>query len=275
MTETGKAALARAAMSAVEPLVELFLELGITSPEAESLLRGVFVHTARKWLASQSRSGEAPSDVRVSLVTGVHRNFVRRILAEPPRIAAAREQKGGGASRLLEAWHSDPVYLDSSGKPRDLPEKDHEPSFYSLAAAYLPGAAPGVVLEELRRAGLVQLLAEHRVRVRSRAYKTQGISVGNVGEMGSRARELLETLRHNLRNPASPLFCEAIRVLNIDASRLSAVRNVINRRASTFLTAMENELAIEAEKASPGGRRDRIKVGLTVFETERPAKRQE
>jgi hypothetical protein len=275
MTETDKAALARAAMSAVEPLVELFLELGITSPEAESLLRGVFVHTARKWLASQSRSGEAPSEVRVSLVTGVHRNFVRRILAEPPRIAAAREQKGGGASRLLEGWHSDPVYLDSSGKPRDLPEKDHEPSFYSLAAAYLPGAAPGVVLEELRRAGLVQLLAEHRVRVRSRAYKTQGISVGNVGEMGSRARELLETLRHNLRNPASPLFCEAIRVLNIDASRLSAVRNIINRRASTFLTAMENELAIEAEKASPGGRRNRVKVGLTVFETERPAKRQE
>jgi hypothetical protein len=29
-----KTALARAAMTAVEPLVELFLELGITSPEA-------------------------------------------------------------------------------------------------------------------------------------------------------------------------------------------------------------------------------------------------
>jgi hypothetical protein len=275
MSETGKAALARAAMTAVEPMVELFLELGITSPEAESLLRGVFVHTARKWLASQSRSGDTPSDVRVSLVTGVHRNFVRQILAEPPRIAAAREQKGGGASRLLEAWHSDPAYLDSSGKPRDLPEKDHEPSFYSLAAAYLPGAAPGVVLEELRRAGLVQMLAEHRVRVRSRSFRTQGISVGSVGEMGTRARELLETLRHNLRNPASRLFCETVQVLNIDASRLSAVRNIINRRATTFLTAMENELAIEAEKASPGGSRNRVKVGLTVFETERAAKRQE
>jgi hypothetical protein len=270
-----KTALARAAMTAVEPLVELFLELGITSPEAESLLRGVFVHTARKWLASQSKSGEVPSDVRVALVTGVHRNFVRQILAEPPRIAAAREQKGGGAGRLLEAWHSDPVYLDSSGKPRDLPERDQEPSFYSLATAYLPGAAPGVVLEELRRAGLVQLLAEHRVRVRSRAFRTQGISVGTVGEMGSRARELLETLRHNLRDPAAPLFCETAQVFNIDASRLSAVRNIINRRASTFLTAMENELAIEAEKATPGARRDRVKVGLTVFETERPAKRQD
>jgi len=64
-------------------------------------------------------------------------------------------------------------------------------------------------------------------------------------------------------------------VFSIDAGRLSAVRNIINRRASTFLTAMENELAIEAEKATPGARRDRVKVGLTVFETERPAKRQD
>ena len=67
--------------------------------------------------------GQSPSDVRVSLVTGVHRNFVRRILAEPPRIAAAREQKKHRTARLLEAWYTDPAYLDSSGKPRDLSKK--------------------------------------------------------------------------------------------------------------------------------------------------------
>src|ERR1700722_10592727 len=163
MSRTGKAALARSAMSAMEPLVQLFLELGITSPEAESLLRSLFVHQARAWLAQASDGGGKPSDVRISLVTGVHRNFVRRILAETPRIAAARAQKGHPAERLLDAWHSDPAYLDSSGKPRDLPERGPKPSFYSLASAYIPGAAPGVVLEELRRAGVVQMLAEHRV----------------------------------------------------------------------------------------------------------------
>jgi hypothetical protein len=273
MSDTGKAALARAAMTAVEPLVELFLELGISSPEAESLLRAVFVHKARQWLASQSQSEDAPSDVRVSLVTGVHRNFVRRILAEPPRIAAAREQRGHSASRLLEAWHSDPRYLDSSGKPRDLAEREQEPSFYSLAAAHVPGAAPGVVLDELRRAGLIQLLAEHRVRVRSRAVRAQGISLASVSEMSGRARELLETLRHNLRNPGARLFCDAIKVFEIDATRLSAVRNIINRRATTFLSAMENELAIEAGRSTRRTGRDRVRVGLTVFETQGVAKR--
>jgi hypothetical protein len=254
---------------ALEPIVELLLELGVTSPEAESLLRSVFIHKAREWLARQNEDGEIPSDVRVALVTGVHRNFVRRILAEPPRIAAAREQRGQSAGRLLDAWYSDPKYLDSSGKPRDLSERGREPSFHALATTYLPGAAPGVVLDELERAGLVQRIAERRVRVRSRAIRSHGINVGSVGEMGNRAKELLETLHHNLRKPASRLFCEGITVLNIDASLLPVVRNIINNRASTFLVAMENELAIEANKSRRRKGRRRVKIGLTVFETER------
>ncbi|MGH8142175.1 MAG: hypothetical protein ACREU2_06635, partial [Steroidobacteraceae bacterium] len=92
-------------MAAIEPLVELFLELGVTSPEAESLLRSLFVHKSRVWLSRQS-GGEDPSDVRVALVTGVHRNFVSRLLAEPPKISATRARKGHRAARLLRAWYS-------------------------------------------------------------------------------------------------------------------------------------------------------------------------
>jgi hypothetical protein len=126
---SGKTAVAQAAMAAAEPLVELLLELGVTSPEAESLLRGVFVHKTREWLARESATTSEPSDARVSLVTGVHRNFVRRILAEPPKIADAREQKSNRANRLLRGWYSDPGYLDTSGKPRDLPEREADRAF--------------------------------------------------------------------------------------------------------------------------------------------------
>jgi hypothetical protein len=268
MSGTGKAALARSAMSAMEPLVQFFLELGITSPEAESLLRSLFVHQARAWLARASNRSGKPSDVRISLVTGVHRNFVRRILAEAPRIAAARAQKGHPAERLLEAWHSDPAYLDSSGKPRDLPERGPKPSFYSLASAYIAGAAAGVVLEELRRAGVVQMLAEHRVRVRSRSVRLHGLNAGNVGEIGQRARELLETLTHNLRQPEARLFCESMPSIEVEAARLPFVRELIARRASTFLSALGQEFSAEG-RASRRKLKRRVRVGLTAFQTER------
>jgi hypothetical protein len=267
VARAGKAVLARAAMSAAEPLVELFLELGVTSPEAESLLRSLFVHTARAWLARSRPAAGVPSDVRVSLVTGVHRNFVRRILAEPPRIAAEREEKGHPAERVLEAWHSVAKYLDSSGKPRDLSEKDQEPSFQTLVMEELPGASPGMVLAELRRAGAVQILAEHRVRVRSRRFRWHGINAGNIGEFGSRGRELLDTLTHNLREPASRRFCESMPAIEIDATRAPFVRDLIARRASTFLTAMEQELTAAVSGTRAPGNTRRVRIGLTAVET--------
>src|SRR5665213_1773509 len=266
VSEAGKAALARSAMTAVEPLVELFLELGITSPDAESLLRSLFVHKARAWLGQTGE--ENPSDVRVALVTGVHRNFVRSILAEPPRIAAAREHKGHRASRLLEAWYSDPHYLDSSGKPRDLSERDQEPSFFTLAGTYVPGAAPSVVLEELRRAGLVQMLPENRVRVRSRAFRMHGVNAANIGELGQRAKDLIETLTRNLRQPEAPLFCDSMPSIEVDGPRVPFVRDLIARRAGNFLAAIEQELAVEARGSRRRKSGERIRVGLTAFQSE-------
>jgi len=266
MSEAGKAALARAAMTAVEPLVELFLELGVTSPEVESLLRSAFVHKAREWVAHPGE--ESPSDVRVALVSGVHRNFVRSILAEPPRIAASREHKGHRAGRLLEAWHTDPLYLDSSGKPRDLSEKEQEPSFFTLASTYVPGAAPSVVLEELKRAGLVQRLSEHRVRVRGRTYRMHGLNASTIGALGEHARALLETLTHNLHQPEAQRFCDSMPSIEVDAARAPFVRDLIARRAGSFLTALEQELALEARVSRRSKSGKRVRIGLTTFESE-------
>jgi hypothetical protein len=268
VSEAGNAALARSAMAAVEPLVELFLELGIASPEAESLLRSLFVHKARQSLAASSADGASPSDVRVSLVTGVHRNFVRRILAEPPRIAAARAQRKHRTSRLLEAWHTDPAYLDSSGKPRDLSRREPEPSFSTLASTYVPGAAPGVVLHELHRAGVVQLLPEERVRVRSRTFRVHGVNASGMSELGSRGRELLETLIHNLREPDARFLCDSMRSIEVDALRVPVIRDLIARRAGNFLAAIEQELAIEASLSHRRTSRKRVRIGLTAFESE-------
>jgi len=263
--------MARAAMSAVEPIVELLLELGVTSPEAESLLRGVFVHKTREWLAHQG-SGTQPSDVRISLVTGVHRNFVRRILSEPPKIADGREHKSSHANRLLRAWHTDPAYLDTSGKPRDLPEKGGSPSFQSLSATYIPGIAPGVVLDQLRRGRLVQLLSEHRLRVRGRTFRTHGLSLNTITEIGHRAKDLLDTLRHNMDEGDSQRFCESMPTINVEPGRIPVVRDLISRRATTFLAGIEHELSTEARRSSPVRQNRWIKVGLTIFQTERRPK---
>lgn len=250
-------------MVAVEPLVELFLELGITSPEAESLLRGLFVHKSRQWLASRG-DGSEPSDVRVALVTGVHRNFVRRLLREPPKIAESRQRKGHAATRLLRAWYSDVRYLDGSGKPRDLPEKGPAPSFEALARAHLRGPTPGVVLRELQRAGVVERLPEQRVRARSRSMRIPGLNLSSIRELGVRTKQLTETLTSNLHG--ARLFYDSLSNIDVAEARAPVVREVINRRAMSFLQSLETELASERRRRPISRSRKRVRLSVTVFE---------
>jgi len=252
-------------MVAIEPLVQLFLELGISSPEAESLLRGLFVHKSRQWLASQG-DGSDPSDVRVALVTGVHRNFVRRLLREPPRIAETRQRKGHAATRLLRAWYSDVRYLDSSGKPRDLPEKGPSPSFETLARAYLRGPTPGVILRELLRTRAVERLTEQRVRACSRYVRAPGLSLPNIREIGVRSKQLIETLTANLRGPRDALFCDSMSSIDVAETRAPVVHEVINRRATAFLQSLEAELASERSYHSRSRGARRVRLSVTVFE---------
>ena len=264
--ENGREAIAREAIRAMEPLVELLLEIGITSPEAESLLRGLFVHKSRDWLARQS-DGADPSDVRIALVTGVHRNFVSRLLAEPATIPASRRRRGHRAGRLLQAWHTESLYLDSSGKPRDLPQRGPEPSFESLATKYVPGSPAAVVLQELQRAGVVQRLGDQRVRARSPVMRTPGLNMLNIGDMSKSVKELLETMVRNIRDPDDQLFCDSLAAIELDESRLAVVREVLSRRASGFLQSLQAELTAERKKRlARSGKR--VTLSLTVFESQ-------
>ena len=266
---SARSMLAQAAMAAIDPLVELLLEIGITSPEAESLLRSLIVHKARSWLAERG-GGRVPSDVRVALVTGIHRNFVRQILLEAPKIAGGRERRGYLAGRLLRAWHTDPLYRDDSGKSRDLPEKGPPPSFASLVAASLPGSSPGVVLQELLRAGVVESLSDHRVRVRSRTMRQPGITLANVTAYGLQAKALLRTLTRKLCDPNSSAYCDSTPILQVDATRAAVIREALRRRADSFLSGLEQELSVEARRGKR--RRAKLQVAVSVVETAGPAK---
>ena len=163
--------VSRAAVVALEPVVELFLNLGVTSPEAETLLRAVYVHTAKRRISRSLEPGQKPSDVRIALVTGIHRNFVRKILATSPTISASRRWRGSSVSRLVSAWRVDPKYIDALGRPLDIAERDTEPSFRTLVQQYLPGVTPAVALSELRRAKQIELISGHRLRLLHQSAK--------------------------------------------------------------------------------------------------------
>lgn len=256
-------ALAVAVMAAVEPLLEVLLRIGITSPEAEGLMRGLYVHRAREWLASQA-TGRLPSDVRVALVTGVHRNFVRQILATSPAIPSKRERRAYLSGRVLRAWRSDARYCDESGKARDIPEVGQVPSFAALVGQYLPRRTPSVVLEELLRAGAVQKVAGDRVRLRRRAGDGVGLHPGAVSAYGKQAQALLRTLTVRLLDSQAEVYADTTPSLSVASDRLPRLRHLISQRADAFLAGLEQELSLEHKKA----RGKKVPLSVAVMQLE-------
>ena len=69
-------ALVRALRKLLRPLVRLMLAHGITYPYLSDLLKGLFVEVAEQDFRLDAK---APTDSRVSLVSGVHRKDVARL----------------------------------------------------------------------------------------------------------------------------------------------------------------------------------------------------
>jgi uncharacterized protein DUF6502 len=268
MRDPRKAALARAAMAAFAPLGALFVELGISSPEAESLLRSVLVHGAFE--RTPKVDGKPVNLSRIALLTGVHRNEVKRILSSPPGIDPGREVRRHRANRVLAAWYSDPDYTNPDGEPKELElrtRRRHGVSFWSLVSQCAPGVWPTMILDELVRVGAVEQTEDSRLRVRMRSYAVAGLDIEAIEELGRRARDLLQTLVHNLQHPELARVCETVLTVDADARWLPVLRNTLQRRSRTFTAALSEELNSQrtsrASQKDPGAR-----IGLTVYSFE-------
>src|ERR1700678_1303182 len=112
--------VARGLSEAFEPLIDVCLVLGITSPELEALLRAAFVKRAFVKLPRHPRTQRVPSDSRVSLATGVHRTEVGKIRAArgAAGVKSTMERKQrlySRSARILHGWTTDPRFLTSGG----------------------------------------------------------------------------------------------------------------------------------------------------------------
>lgn len=256
---------------AFEPLVDMCLGLGITSPEMERVLRSVFVTRAAAVLSRGSRRARPANDTRIGLMIGVHRNVVRAIRTTKPRVQLEKVQRRHRGTALLQAWASDWQFLTAAGQPRDLPIHAHEdePSFEALVRRYMPGISAGTAIAELRRSGAIRLLPDELIRLRSRTARTPGITTAGIEAASEQMGALASTLLHNLKMPDDAWFCESLGDVEIDPERLAIVKQLLAKRARSFMDATAAELTGETQ--APHHKRTTRKVGLVVCAYEKPS----
>jgi hypothetical protein len=181
----------KSAMVAVfRPLARVLVDQGVSSPEAESLLRAVCVHQLAE---AQAVRGKRPNASRIALLTGLDRKEVAQILKYPPRVDPTLERRCHRANKVLAAWYGDRDFVRND-KPLVLPIKATEgkhPSFWMLASRYAPDVYPGLILRELSRVGALKELHDGRVRPRMRRYRVKRLSKKCLSEMRIRVQDLL------------------------------------------------------------------------------------
>jgi hypothetical protein len=259
--------VARALSAAFDPLIDVCLELGITSPELESLLRSAFVRRAFERLPPHSRTRRPPTTNKVSMATGLHRNEVGKIRAGGVAMAREtmqiKERLHSKSAWVLDGWSTDPRFTASGGSPLDLPLERNKQrrSFEDLVDKYAPGNHPGTVLRELKRRGNVELVDGEVVRFKSANTQARGMTPATVSKAALRMNRLGNTLFQKILDPEAMRLYEETGKITLSARQMAIIRPVLEERARNFIKSIESEFAVRSVNETD----DPKDMGVGVF----------
>src|SRR6266404_6946580 len=139
----------------LKPLVHVLIRCGITWREFAEVAKTAYVELAISQFGKRGR----PTNVsRAAILTGLARREVRM---RHERLESGPEALTGyvtKASLVLSAWHLEPEFLDSAGKPALLALDGEGASFAALLRRCGAGdIRPSTLLKELRSAGAIRV----------------------------------------------------------------------------------------------------------------------
>lgn len=164
-----EAALARV-LRLVAPLVRLLLRCGVDHTRFASAVKRVFIDEA---LVELGRRGQKPTHTALSLLTGLQRKDVRRLIEAQPHEPVGKAALPTLPMQVLGRWISDPRFTDESGTPIALPLRAtdaEEPGFDTLVRGVSKDVHPQAMLDELTRLGLVHDDGSGQLSVVSEAF---------------------------------------------------------------------------------------------------------
>ncbi len=263
--------------SLMKPIIMLFLRNGVTYKEFAILCKSIFVEAAAQDYGIRGR----PTNVsRISVLTGIDRKEVKRLkdLLKENLTALEAQSSQDRITRLLTAWHKDPEFLDSEGKPKQMAINGAQNSFQSLVKRFGGDIPWQTFLKELLRAEAISQEGD-LVEARTRYFFPSQKDPQALLRAGSVISELGETLFHNLyvadeSKPGvkyKPHFERRASNNFVDVKHQKAFHKFLELEGQAFLERVdgwlsEHEYTPAPEEASDDESPSKtIRVGVGVF----------
>lgn len=254
----------------LRPLCRLLLRYHVPFGAFEELAKHVYVQTA---MTDFSLPGKKPSLSRASILTGLTRKDVQRLVAEPEPVRAATQESFNRAARVLGGWARDAGFQRADGQPAALELQDGPASFVELVRRYSGDMPARAMLDELLRVGAVQQRADGRLELVTRSYVPDGDDVEKLGFLGVDVADLISTIDHNLQHGGTdPRYQRKVMYRSVPADIRPAFRTLSADRAQALLEHLDAWLA-EHDNDNPPDRPEapRMRVGLGIYYFEAPA----
>ena len=258
-----RASVVAAVRRLLRPLVRLLVTHGITYPYLTELLKQVYVETAADEF---SIGGKLPTDSRLTLLTGVHRKDIRRLLRDPGPTPESPPGLTLG-TQIVARWLGERAYCDAKGKPLALPRTPRQGgtrSFAGLVEAVSTNVRPRSVLDELVRLGVVEVDANDHVHLVTRGFVPGKELDANAYYFGEALHDHLASGVHNLTGAGAP---ELERSVYYDDLSPAAVAKLAARAETLAMSALQaiNVEGMALERDDPPSSGERMKIRLGVF----------
>jgi Family of unknown function (DUF6502) len=259
-------ALRNAVLTLLRPLVRLLLRHGVPFAAFADMAKQVYVDVAMRDFALE---GRRPTVSRASILTGLTRKEVQRLLAAPQDAHDAPAARHNRAVRVLTAWVRDADFLDVDKAPRALP-LDGEHGFAALARRHSGDMPARAVLDELLHMGAVRRREDGLIEPVARGYVPRGSPVEKLRMLGTDVADLIDTIDHNIDcAPDDPRFQRKVMYDGIPVDVLPAFRRWSATFSQALLEKLDRWLAERDAAGSPSGPgvpRVRVGVGIYYFE---------
>lgn len=244
----------------LKPLARLLLRNGIAYADFALMAKRAYVEVAREDFAVPGRKQSAS---RVSVLTGIHRHEVSRVLKQPLQ-AAPMVGHRNRAAQIIGAWQYDEAF-STDGVAREL---SIESDFAALVAKYGGDVTARAVLDELQRVGAVQCEGD-QVSLLVKAFTPLGSMDDLMYILGDCTADLLETLDHNLSCEEHQRRLQLSVVYNnLPDEVLPNLELVCSERAMVFMKELNEFFATQDRDSNPGSKgsgRNRAGLGLYFF----------
>lgn len=264
---TPPASLLHALRRVMRPLVRLMLRKGVTYTYFSDMLKGIFVEIA----AAEFRlDDKAPSDSRISLITGVHRKDVRRLREAPPESDAHLPEALSLGAHLVSIWMSRPPFCEHPGRPMPLPRlasAGGECSFDALVAQASKDIRARVVLDEWLRLGIACLDEQDRVHLQTTAFVPQKGFDEKAAYFSHNVHDHACAAVHNLTTDTRPFFERSVHYDTLSPASVETLRDAV---AAEGMQALMNFNALAAkleagDAAATVESPQRITIGLYFY----------